>query len=319
MAQHQSEQPGHTRNPFSPQAHREELSDNMAFMMPDQRPEAVAQRKLQEIANNSPQVQQLKRVQAMTNKQQTPANVLQPKFVAEGDWMDDVKDAKLVELFGSTTSSLWKAMRDSSDLVIVRSASYGASFNFGDKVLSVSSDWLASIKKYVDKGEKDSILGKAISAFTHELSHAHDHFVKNETPSGKNRDTDEYVTAVLKTELKAWMKEARSARENSKEKSVSAGDDNNALINSWLGVHFSLKDGKDILTADTGVNQVIGRLTKYFNDNKSSTSPTTLRQLMANASNGLMTDIINYAQQIRDKYASADDVLRDLSSGFMAS
>jgi hypothetical protein len=53
-------------------------SGESTFQFVDNRPEAIAQRKLQEIANNSPQVAQLKAFQEMANGTSSPIQMVRP-------------------------------------------------------------------------------------------------------------------------------------------------------------------------------------------------------------------------------------------------
>jgi hypothetical protein len=279
--------------------------------MTEHAPIAAAHRLLTQIT-----AQQLSRSQPRQLVANT-GGVLQGKFDQDGEWMQEVDDATLLEKFGQTTASLWKALRDLDSDLAVKAQGSGANFNFETFILSIASDWLRDIKKYVDDGTKADGLDAAVSSLTHEMSHAHDRFVKKESPRGKSKETDAYVAAVLKTELRAWMKEARSARENSKEKGINLGDVNNQLIIGWLGVHYTIADGKDILAADEYKNPVVGRLKKYFNDNKSTETTTTLAELLADASNGLLADLTNYAGQIRAKFTSGDGTLRGAAAAAM--
>ena len=53
---------------------KQQSNDKSAFQFVDNRPEAIAQRKLQETINNRPRVQQLKTYQAMTDQRSSPQN-----------------------------------------------------------------------------------------------------------------------------------------------------------------------------------------------------------------------------------------------------
>lgn len=254
---------------------------------------------------------------------QTQADVaLQGKFVgADGDWMQDVSDEVLIEKFGATTRALWSALRKSSEFVIIKKSGSGAAYSFSTKELFINSDWYNAIKTYVETGEKSGSLGDAIAAFTHEMSHAHDVRVKGETPEGKDKGTDAYVTAVMKTELKAWMKEARSARENSRmaddDAKIAIGNNSSRLIKGWLAVYFTLQASGNILAISASNNIVVGRLQKYFLDNKSTVTSTDLAGLLAANGGDLMNDIANYAGQIRAKFTSGDTDVKRLCAAEM--
>ena len=240
--------------------------------------------------------------------------VVQSKFDVDGAWMQSVNDTTLLAKFGSTTAALWGALRDHKADIGISSGGSGGGWNFSTRMLEISTSWFNPVKEYVTNGTKATELGRGLAALTHELSHAHDQIVRKESPSGASKDTDAFVIAVLKTELRAWMKEARSARENHKDKNIPPGDDNNNLIKGWLGVHFTLKNGKNVLKADIYENPVVGRLHKYFNDNKSTKTTSTLADLLTASSNGLAADLTSYAQQIRDKFTSDDTTLRQVAS-----
>ena len=237
--------------------------------------------------------------------------IVQRSFDQTGAWMQEVSDDTLLEKFGPTTTALWSALRKSQQFLSVYATGSGANYNFGTGAITLSKDWHDAIKNYVQNGTQNKeLLGKAIAALTHELSHAHDHLVKKSSPRNKSKQTDAYVTAVLETELKAWMKEARSARENFKGKGIHTGDENSRLIMGWLGIYFSEKEGKDFTKASHTDNPVVGRLNVYFNKNKSAHTSTTLQALLADSSNGLRASIIAYAQQIRGQFVSDDQKLR---------
>ncbi|MDI1444131.1 hypothetical protein [Polyangium sp. 6x1] len=244
-----------------------------------------------------------------------PPRVVQSKFDLDGAWMQSVDDTTLLAKFGATTAALWSALREHKADIGISSGGSGGGWNFSTMMLEISSSWFNPIKEYVTNGTKGTQLGRGIAALTHEMSHAHDQIVRKESPRGASKDTDAFVIAVLKTELRAWMKEARCARENYKDKSIPPGDDNNNLIKGWLGVHFSLKDAKNVLKADVYENPVVGRLHKYFNDNKSTKTTSTLADLLTTSSTGLAADLTSYAQQIRDKFTSDDTMLRSVASG----
>lgn len=240
-------------------------------------------------------------------------SAVQMKFDMDGSWMQQVEDSVLLEKFGATTSSLWSALRKNGADIAVDAGGSGASYSFSSLRVQISKNWLDSIKAYVEKGTKNDVLGQATAALTHELSHAHDHIVKKESPSKADKTKDDYVIAVLRTELRAWMKEARAARENFKDKKLDVHADNSNLIKGWLGVYFSLKDGKDVLKVSSSDNLVVGRLNKYFLDNQKAKTDTTLEDLLATSQTGLLADLDIYSQSIRAKFTSDDELLRKVA------
>lgn len=278
----------------------------------------ASQHPLQRRIDASPR--QLSQRQKLTQWQpQPPSTVVQAKFMDISGmkyWMQDVDNAKLLERFGGTTASLWSALRDSGSEVYVDPSGSGGSYGFSGasaNTLQLSKNWMDMIQDYVDKGTKVDQLARATSALTHEMSHAHDHKIRKESPAGASRDGDDWVVGVLKTELRAWMKEARSARENIKEKRlVSTGDDNN-LIFSWIAVNYLIEDKVDLLSV--GNNVVINRLKKYYNDNMTQGKSSSLPSLLTGA--GLMALLTDYAGQVRNKFTSADDKMRSAAADYM--
>ncbi|WP_047045277.1 hypothetical protein [Vibrio mexicanus] len=96
-----------------------------------------------------------KNIVFMDNRSNKKYNhTMQLKFVGDdADWMGDVSDQVILDKFGSTTGDLWKALRDSGDLVIVRGEGSGGSFSFNEKKLTISKNWLDAVKDYVNNGK----------------------------------------------------------------------------------------------------------------------------------------------------------------------
>jgi Domain of unknown function (DUF4157) len=239
------------------------------------------------------------------------AGALQAKFYRDGEWMQDTSDSTLDERFETTTRALWKDLKKDGRIVGVDKGGSGASYSFGTKTIAISTDWLKAIETYAASGTKDPKLLRATSALTHEMSHAHDHQVRGEHPEGASHAKDDWVVGVLKTELRAWMKEARSGIENRKGKSMENTDDDRDLQYGWLAVYFMIADGTNYLAAKN--NLVIGRLNKYYNDNKSDAS-SALADLVAGPLTGLLD---TYAQQIRISYTSDESALRRVAAPHM--
>lgn len=228
---------------------------------------------------------------------------IQAKFYRDGEWMQDVVGDVLDDRFATTTRTLWKDLQKDGRIVGVEKGGSGASYSFGLKTIQISADWFSAIEAYVkDSSQKDAKLLRATSALTHEMSHAHDHQVRGESPDGAKRDNNDWVLAVLKTELRAWMKEARSGIENRKEKELVNSDDDRDLQYSWVALDFVTDEKAYIALED---NLVIGRLKKYYNDNKAPAS-SSLADLIAGGLNAL---IAGYAKQIRNSYTSSDETL----------
>lgn len=236
---------------------------------------------------------------------------LQPKFDLDGAWMQGVDDTELLAKFTSTTSALWKALRDDKHEIGVRHDASGANYSFSSQIISISSDWLGWVKDYVKSGTQNPKLTRAIAALTHEMSHAHDHMIRKESPAGASRDGDDWVLGVLKTELRAWMKEARSGREHAREKKLGSTDDDNDLIFSWVALKYMLDDN---VALEAKSNVVLGRLQKYYNDNKTDGKSSSLAVLVRDHLRALMID---YAGQVRAKFASDDATMRGLAAKYM--
>lgn len=237
---------------------------------------------------------------------------IQAKFYRDGDWMTDVADDVIDNRFAVTTRTLWKALKSDGPIVGVDQGGSGASYSFNHRAIQISKDWLDAVKAYVsDSGQKDAKLMRATTALTHEMSHAHDHQVRRESPEGASRETDDWVLGVLKTELRAWMKEARSGIENHKDKAMLNSDDDRDLQYSWVALSF-VPNEADYLALKS--NLVIGRLNKYYNDNKSAGS-SSLAELVAGGLNALIAD---YATQIRRSDGSTDAKMRSAVATYMA-
>jgi len=239
-----------------------------------------------------------------------PQGVVQARFDGEHSWLNGITDDQLSGKVGPTTFEVWKALRDKGIDIYIETGQ--PSFNFKNLTLSLPKEWTDSLKKYFSEdGTKDANISRALSGFTHELSHAHDRLIEKDSPKGKSEADDSKCIAVLKTELKAWWKEAKSAREHGRmEDRLPMGSENSDLVLSWLGVHFLIASGKNPLDADIYENNVIGRLELYFNKNKSKETTTTLSQLITDESTGLGAQIYSYAADIRSMFTSEDQTLR---------
>lgn len=249
---------------------------------------------------------------------------IQARFVGTHGWLNSISDEQLDGLqedqadgkVGATTFDIWKTLRDRGFEIPIETGQ--PSFNFSNLTLSLPQEWTDSLKAYFKDGTKDAHLGRALAGFTHELSHAHDRLIEKDSPKGKSESDDSKCIAVLRTELKAWWKEAKSAREASRlDSKVPSGAENNTLIASWLAVKYLIADGKDPLKADIYDNTVIGRLHLYFNKNKSTETSTTLSQLITDESTGLGAQLFEYANDIRNMFASDDSKLRQVAASAM--
>lgn len=237
--------------------------------------------------------------------------VLQAKFYRDGEWMQDVKDSVLTDKFETTTRALWSALKAVGVIVGVDAGGSGASYSFDTKTLQISADWLAMVKNYVESDTRHASLTRAIAALTHEMSHAHDHQLRGESPAGASREGDDWVVGVLKTELRAWMKEARSAREHARGKGLGTTTDDDDLVFSWVALKYMLDDGAAL---DAKSNVVIGRLHKYYNDNRTEGKSSALDVLLRDH---LLVPMADYAMQIRAKFTSTDARLRDVTKKYM--
>jgi hypothetical protein len=88
MNTHADKKQEHKSQSVSSASSQMKSSDESTFQFVDNRPEAVAQRKLQEMANNSPQVKQFKAFQEMTNQNERgeagTTMTLQRKVILDG-------------------------------------------------------------------------------------------------------------------------------------------------------------------------------------------------------------------------------------------
>jgi hypothetical protein len=92
----------------------------------------------------------------------------------------------------------------------------------------------------------------AIAVITHELSHAHDHLIKNRTQG----EAPDRLKHIIDTEWRAWAREAKSAAETAP---LALDDERKDLIAGWQTL-------KPELLNDVGnsTNKVIKRLVHYI-------------------------------------------------------
>jgi len=252
----------------------------------DNRPETVAQRKLQEMANNSPQVKQFKILQNMFNniKKTDP---IQRQLTYEGEMAylkpENVEDTnprmyvKLANMLKTETAE---------NVQIVNSSSDGAaSYSPESKKIKI---------RKCDPTDRTTVAHQ-IASLTHEMTHARDHLILRTVDTdlaadlGKDKNTgttnDDHIIMLYKTELKAWKNEAVQALFSLQKSGVVNAFDRQ-LIDSFLG------GIEDIKTSST--NKVRVRIMNYRTEfGIGKTTSTLIRLIEEN------TDLGKWIEQVK--------------------
>jgi hypothetical protein len=185
--------------------------EDSTFQFVDNRPEAIAQRKLQEIANNSPQVKQIAQLQAMANNYSAKQELIQRKMVFGNDTEDldaSVKDN------GITDSSFIKVQNRAKEIepsIII--ALNAPSTPEQAKFHPYGKGGLINVKPLPDKSDRDysyAHTGRLI-AVTHETQHALDHLDPDSPMKGElSQLTGE---KGVRTELNAFAAQSAETKQ----------------------------------------------------------------------------------------------------------
>lgn len=233
---------------------QKQSSSESTFQLVDNRPEAAAQRRLQEMANNCHQVKQLKVFQEMANRKEP----IQGKFAGDLAMPLLEINPSLMGLKDSYFLKFYNELSEHKTLILVVEGK--TSYDPSNKTLYLNGKQIAFLKKYTrefasgksQKGDGE-IAVSHIAMISHELSHARDHIIKG-------KEIDSSTIAVIDSELRAWAVEAISAIEVAAQ--VKEMDkDKDILVNSWVTIKPSMLDN---LAANANSNEVINRLQRYI-------------------------------------------------------
>lgn len=265
----------------------------------DNRPEALAQKKLQEIADNSEGVKQLKKYQQMADSRlhkknikpihqnAANANPIQRKLIYASD-MEYLKYENVVD----TNPTVYKQLVDeletktSEEVKIINSSSDGAA--------SYSPDTKEIKTRAIDPVDRTSV-ARQIASLSHEMSHARDHLILGTVDTDLARKLGEdksmgstnndRVIMLYKTELKAWKNEAiQILRTFERRKIVNAYD--KELVDSFLAGADDIKK--------SATNKVTVRIANYRTEFGIGKSMSSLIQLIEEN-----TDFIKWIEQVR--------------------
>ena len=228
-------------------AQRQTKRESAPFAFPDTRPAAVAQRRLQAMADGHVS---------------DGARPVQAKFIGKhANALLGINTGLLDPGATLYFTKFRKELEDSKTDIIVHDGG-DTSYDQNAKALSINPKMLDEIGKFnkqLLKGKPEdetAIDGKEIvsyiSTIAHELSHARDHIVLG-------KDISATTLTVIESELKAWAVEAVDAIAVSKAvKDMDAAK--GKLVDSWAGLKKSMLDD---LWAN-GENEVAARLLRYI-------------------------------------------------------
>lgn len=191
------------------------------------------------------------------NKMNQSSKVIQGKIRDLGEMELSKATPSKIGMEETWYATLWNALNESDKIVNVANtmgqSSYDSSTNtlyFRKKIVSD----LLDIKYEAD------VKVSHIATITHEMSHAHDHLIKERTVvGGKSMNVDDSTKIVLETEFRAWAREALSAYEAGK-KLHNMDDEKNKLIEGWKTYNFSMLDD---IKASKAENHMVARMYTY--------------------------------------------------------
>lgn len=252
----------------------------------DRRPEAAAQRRVQQLANDNARVRQLKALQAMarTSVQTraaggTPKNsrahvdkashvrapdnqaVIQGRFTGRLGSMLGALTPAALGAAGTYYNNLWNALNSSPMDIKVENADGMANFDPTTNTLSLKFQIL---KELLDHRSgirlPQNVLADHIALITHELSHAHDSLVENKELKGEH-GTDgalAKIANVMMTEVQAWEREARTRQR------LLPGGQDDPLWDGWFNLEPAMLADFGALKAHKGTNEVVNRYYRYL-------------------------------------------------------
>lgn len=251
------------------------------FQFADNRPEAVTQRKLQELANNSPQIRQLGVFQEIANREEP----IQGKFIGDLALPLAEINPSLMGLADSYFMRFYKELSEHETPILVVEGK--TSYDPNNKTLYLNGKQIEFLKKYTrefDKGKSQegdgAVASSHIAMISHELSHARDHIIKG-------KDVDSSTKAVIDSELRAWAVEAISAIEVATQ--VKEMDkDKNILVESWVSIEPKMLDD---LAANADSNEVINRLQRYIIRGVKMKDPQLIQEWVSDNKEFLLVEI----------------------------
>lgn len=268
---------------------KQQSNGEPAFHFVDNRPETIAQKKLQEMANNSPQVKQLTAFRAMFDKNSIPQPPVQRKMIF-GYGTEDLDAAK--ERNGITNTAYIKVQNEAKgiqqDIILAlgaQSTSEQAKFH------PYGKGGLINVKPLPDESDRDYHYARSgrLIAITHETQHALDHLHPNSPLLGElGQLTGE---KGVRTELNSFAAQAAQTEQLLKEKKPVEQkhvDMARAFIESipeapteflvslmkYYAWHYSNKykesnpDYEKVSNADTLINATKRYIAKYLSESK---------------------------------------------------
>lgn len=252
----------------------------------DQRPEAAAQRKVQQLANDNARVRQLKALQAMTraavqtstaaagtakhsrahvdkaSHARAPDNqaVIQGRFTGPLGGVMSVLTPAALGATGTYYNNLWNVLNASDTEIEIKEGSV-ASFNPQSNTLYVKGHILRALLDHRNGTRLAAdVLADHVALITHELSHAHDSIVGGRELKGE-RGTDDAlvkIANVMMTEVQAWEREARTRQR------LLPGDRVDPLWEGWLNLEPAMLTDFGALKAHKATNDVVNRYFRYL-------------------------------------------------------
>lgn len=238
-------------------------------------------------------------LQASPDTMPTGEGVIQGQFIGVNRWMQEIDLSTVKSLVAAPTYHYWEYVHKSGRDLSMAPTKPGQSPGFSANAWAVflPKEWYQALQKYLKTGTKTAELGRALSGLTHELSHFHDRVALKEKVYPKSTEKDKHLTAVLKTEFKAWYREAAAAIMQYREKGIPICADDRKLIRGWTALvsKLTVSTRVDKMSED---NAIVGRTKRYYNENKKS-GDSTLGALLQNSGNGLIGQLKTYSSNIK--------------------
>jgi hypothetical protein len=196
----------------------------------------------------------------MAGKSRGGAPAVQMKFAGTfGAILEHTLSPARLRAKGTFYEAMFNALKDAQEVLKIEDGS--TLYDRSTKVLRINGTVVEMLSNYAgdDKAELDAALVGHIASLTHEMSHAHDHLLKNREIVASKDNFDQHIATVLDTELRAWSREAVVAAQLSKD-GTSLDEEQKSLVAGWREIDSAMVH--DLKGSRT--NKVIQRLFDYI-------------------------------------------------------